>query len=216
MNTCVQAGTLVPLARYDTRYARAIGKWLLNLANAARLFYPGELPPGHGSSEFWTGDPQSSPMKDAVCLAGKKPCATGDPVAFQWGPKTDLGLYGSSYAGLLGARANHQRPADPATGLPGHRLPSRAGMPTYLCYNPHPDRREFTIAVGSAEADIYDSARHALVARRVSGPAVVSLPPDSAAVFVILPTGKPLVRDGHSLRCDSVVIDWNVEPVTRN
>ncbi|MHB8972268.1 MAG: hypothetical protein ACYC3X_24225 [Pirellulaceae bacterium] len=27
----------------------------------------------------------------------------GDPVAFPWGPQTNLGLYGSSYAGLPGA-----------------------------------------------------------------------------------------------------------------
>ena len=45
MNTYAQAGALVPLVRYDTRYARAIGKWMLNLANSARLFYPGALPP---------------------------------------------------------------------------------------------------------------------------------------------------------------------------
>ena len=38
MNSFAQAGALVPLARYDDRYARAIGKWTLNLANAARLF----------------------------------------------------------------------------------------------------------------------------------------------------------------------------------
>ena len=95
----------MPLARYDTRYARALGKWMLNLANAARLFYPGELPPGHGSSEFWTGDPRHVIAYEGLRYAwqGKSPCATGDPVALQWGPKTDLGLYGSSYAGLLGA-----------------------------------------------------------------------------------------------------------------
>ena len=33
------AATLVPLARYDSRFARAIGKWMLNAANNARLFY---------------------------------------------------------------------------------------------------------------------------------------------------------------------------------
>jgi hypothetical protein len=44
MNTFEWAGALVPLARYDTRYARAIGKWVLNLANASRLFYPNALP----------------------------------------------------------------------------------------------------------------------------------------------------------------------------
>ncbi len=44
MNTVEQAGALVPLVRYDDRYARAIGKWMLNAANASRLFYTNYLP----------------------------------------------------------------------------------------------------------------------------------------------------------------------------
>lgn len=53
MNTFQWAGALVPLARYDTRYARDIGKWTLNLANAARLFYPNAHNAGHQSSDNW-------------------------------------------------------------------------------------------------------------------------------------------------------------------
>jgi hypothetical protein len=39
MNTFDQVATLAPVARYDDRYARAIGKYVLNAANSARLFY---------------------------------------------------------------------------------------------------------------------------------------------------------------------------------
>jgi len=53
MNTFEWAGALVPLARYDTRYARDLGKWTLNLANAARLFYPHAHDAGHQSSYAW-------------------------------------------------------------------------------------------------------------------------------------------------------------------
>jgi len=53
MNTFQWAGALVPLARYDTRYARDIGKWTLNLANAARLFYPNAHNAEHQSSYAW-------------------------------------------------------------------------------------------------------------------------------------------------------------------
>lgn len=41
MNGFQQAAALAPVAKYDKRYARAIGKWLLNIANASRLFYNG-------------------------------------------------------------------------------------------------------------------------------------------------------------------------------
>ncbi len=43
MNGTEQAGALVPLVRYDDRFARAIGKWTLNVANATRLFYSAYL-----------------------------------------------------------------------------------------------------------------------------------------------------------------------------
>jgi hypothetical protein len=54
MNTYEWAGALVPLARYDTRYAHDIGKWILNLANASRLFYPDAHDPQHQSSYAWS------------------------------------------------------------------------------------------------------------------------------------------------------------------
>jgi hypothetical protein len=43
MNGVQQAAALVPMLRYDKRFAKAIGKWMLNLSNASRLFYPGFL-----------------------------------------------------------------------------------------------------------------------------------------------------------------------------
>lgn len=53
MNTFDTAGALVPLVRYDERFARAIGKWMLNLANSSRLFYANGLPDDYQSSEEW-------------------------------------------------------------------------------------------------------------------------------------------------------------------
>ena len=53
MNTFQFAGTLAPVARYDGRYAHDLGKWLLNAANAARLFYPNAHDAEHQSSHDW-------------------------------------------------------------------------------------------------------------------------------------------------------------------
>lgn len=62
MNSYQWAGALVPLARYDTRFAHDIGKWMLNLANASRLFYPDSHDAAHQSSSDWTTtyDPNAS------------------------------------------------------------------------------------------------------------------------------------------------------------
>ncbi len=54
MNTFEWAGAIVPIVRYDTRYARDVGKWMLNLANASRLFYPNAHDAAHQSSYAWT------------------------------------------------------------------------------------------------------------------------------------------------------------------
>lgn len=44
MNTFSQAAALVPIVKYNPAYASTIGKWMLNLANACRLFYADEHP----------------------------------------------------------------------------------------------------------------------------------------------------------------------------
>ncbi|HVU27006.1 MAG TPA: hypothetical protein VHG71_04635 [Verrucomicrobiae bacterium] len=61
MNTFEYVGTLAPLARYDSRYARVLGKWILNAANAARLFYSNARDAQDQSSYSWaaTNDPES-------------------------------------------------------------------------------------------------------------------------------------------------------------
>lgn len=54
MNTFSQAAALVPIVKYNPAYASTIGKWMLNLANACRLFYADEHPP-QPSVEFYLG-----------------------------------------------------------------------------------------------------------------------------------------------------------------
>jgi hypothetical protein len=56
MNSYQWAGALAPLARYDTRYAHDIGKWVLNLANASRLFYSNAHDAAHQSSSDWANE----------------------------------------------------------------------------------------------------------------------------------------------------------------
>jgi hypothetical protein len=210
MNTFAQAGALVPLARYEPRYARAIGKWMLNLANSARLFYPGALPPGHESSAFWKGDPQHLIAYEGLRYEwlGKSPCATGDPVAMKWGPKTDLGLYGSSYAGILGAII---RPtSDPrilqldclATDF--FRAPA---YPTFLYYNPHPQARRVVLPLGDQPVTVYDIVGKQILARKVKGETRIAVPADSAVIAVLVPAAGGVRREGRKLLVNDVVVD---------
>jgi hypothetical protein len=59
MNSFQAAAALAPLARYDDRYARSLGRWLLHVANNARLFYPDALPAELQQPPHWKGDPDA-------------------------------------------------------------------------------------------------------------------------------------------------------------
>lgn len=61
MNTFDAAASMVPLVRYDERFAKAIGKWMLNAANSARLFYPNGMDADQQTDRQWSknNDPES-------------------------------------------------------------------------------------------------------------------------------------------------------------
>ena len=212
MNTFAQAGALVPLVRYDSRFARAMGKWMLNTSNAARLFYPGELPPGHESSEFWMGDPEGVIAYEGLRAFenGRSPIATGDPLAMNWGPKTDLGLYGSSYVGFFGgiiSKTNDRGILQlDCLATDFYRDPA---YPTFLYYNPHPEPKQVTVDLGDGSFDLYDAVSHEFVARGVTGSCDVRIPADRAVLLTLCPSGSELeLIDGKRL-IDGVVIDYN-------
>lgn len=56
VNTFMSAGILAPVARYDQRFARDIGKWLLNVAANARYFYSDGVPSSHQTQSGWCDD----------------------------------------------------------------------------------------------------------------------------------------------------------------
>ncbi len=105
MNGFEQAAALVPLVKYDKRFARTVAKWALNLANASRLFYSSYLPASHQDSYLWssTHDPNSVIAYEALKQTGLNDSslyATGDAIR-TGGGQTNLGLYGSSHVGYL-------------------------------------------------------------------------------------------------------------------
>src|SRR3954468_22698544 len=87
MNTFVMGGALAPVARYDERYARAIGKWMLNAMNAVRLCYPDALPHELQSCPNWRSDPPDVIPYEGIRKTrnGRTPYASGDPLVAGWG-----------------------------------------------------------------------------------------------------------------------------------
>lgn len=213
MNTFQMATTLIPLIKYDSCFARAIGKWMLNTANAARLFYADFHHAKHQSCGFWTGD-----AKHVIAYEGlrkiwdnKNPYATGDAINLTY--KTiDFGLYGSSHVGIFGGIIN---PTNDERILQLDCLKTDfyhdKAYPTYLYYNPYKIKKAIEIDVGPEVKDLYDAVTHSFLQKNISYRGAFILPADSAAVVVISPTNKKITYKAKKMLINGVVVDYAKE-----
>jgi hypothetical protein len=213
MNTFEQAGALVPLVRYDDRFARAIGKWMLNVANAARLFYTNYLPDDHQDSEQWAHqyDPNSYIGHEALRerQSNISPYATGDAIGGGWG-LTNLALYGSSHVGIFGGIID-------TTNVEGilklDLLKTdyfhKPAFPSFLFYNPYNLVENVSINIGSGLSNIYDAVSNAVIKTNVSGDVELSLPTDGALIAVVIPANSTITYDLNKALINGVVIDYN-------
>ena len=212
MNGFEQVGALVPLVRYDDRFARAIGKWVLNVANASRLFYWPHLPPEKQDSESWSQqyDPQGVIAYEALRRDwnGQSPFATGDALRNGWAA-TNLGLYGASHVGILGGIID-------TTGVPMIlKLDAlktdyfhAPAYPTFLFFNPYGETRTVLLETGVGPHDVYDAVSNRFVLRGVSGAAQLPLPTDAAVLAVIVPAGGSVTYELDHMLIDGVVVDY--------
>ena len=216
MNTFVWAEPLVPLARYDSRFARAVGKWVLHAAVNARLFYAPYHSAKHQSSAFWAENSRGVIPYEGLRRWGVSgwdvvsPYATGDAIRNKWA-KTDFALYAGSHAGIFGAIIS---PTNVEGILQIDLLATDyfrgPAYPTYLYYNPYSEAKAVEITLKN-ESDLYDAVTQKFLLRGARGTVGFILPPDSAAVVVVVPAGKEVVQEGSKLLANGVVVDWRVQ-----
>lgn len=219
MNTFEWAGALTPIARYDPRFAHDIGKWMLNLSNAARLFYPNSLSASHQDCKEWAelNDPNFcigyEGLRNEAWFKGQQPnpaispFATGD--ALRNGNPSNLCLYGSSHVGILGAIVEH---SDVKGILILNLLKTdyyhAQAYPSYLTYNPYDSVKRIRFDVGLKPADIYDAVRHRYIEKDVRNDVTLIIPADTAMVLVVTPVhSKEFVKDGR-LYVNGIVVDY--------
>lgn len=212
MNGFQHAAALVPLVRYDEHYADAIGKWILNLANASRLFYPGFLPMDQQDSEEWAlvNDPNNSIAHEAMkeILNDKSPYATGDAIRNGWAP-TNLSLYGASHVGYLGgivSRTNVE--AVLKLDLCKTDFYSNA-YPSFLIWNPYDNDTTISLNVGEDIIDIYNSIDNAFILNDVSGTLDISIPANKSLILVFVPNNAEMTNNGKKTLANSIVIDFD-------
>jgi hypothetical protein len=225
MNTFATALPMVPLTRYEDRYSRAIGKWMLNAANAARLFYGNAHSAQNQSSEFWTGDPQSSVAYEGLRhhwlggeFDGEELYAAGDPLTYHWGPETDFSLYGSAMSGVFGSIIKTTN-VDKVLQLDllATDFYRAASFNTYLYYNPHVTTASVAIDLGNDQLyDLYDAAANRFLTRGVSGNTFFDIPADNAVMLVKMPAGGKQTFDGRRMLVNGVVVDYNAAVLPGN
>ena len=215
MNGFEQAGALVPMVRYDDRFARAIGKWMLNLANASRLFYTNYLPDENQDGAAWshTNDPKSyiahEALREVDLNSDRTPYATGDFVRSGWGA-TNFALYGSSHVGILGGIIDTTN-IEMILRLNVLKTDyfSDASYPSYLYYNPYDTIQSVQIDVGSGTYDLYDALLNDFINTEVTGVVNFDIPADEAILLVITPPNGNIRYDLNRLIIDDIVVDYN-------
>ena len=213
LNGVQQAAALVPMVRYDKRFARAVGKWVLNLSNATRLYYPGFLPTNLQDASAWSNanDPQQVMGYEALRqkFQNLSPFSTGDAVQGGWAA-TNLALYGTGSIGYLGAMVEKTN-VDKVLKLDLLKTDfyGSEAYPTYLIYNSHSTAQTIQFAAGNGPADIYESLTESFVLQNVSGTINLNIPANQAIVVTICPAGGAISFEKNKMLVNGVVVDFD-------
>ncbi len=213
MNGFQHASALVPMVRYDKRFARAIGKWMLNLANASRLFYPGFLPNEQQDASDWstTNDPNGYIGYEGLRekLNGNQgPFSTGDALGAGWA-NTNLALYGSSSVGIFGGiikTTNVEKILQ--LDLLKTDFFNEEAYPTFLYYNPYTSSKTVSINVGSNPVDLYNVLTENFVVQNVTGETNFDIGADNAVELVLVPAGGTVSYELNKLLINDIVVDY--------
>ena len=213
LNGLQQAAALAPMTRYDKRFARAIGKWILNLANASRLFYPSFLPSSQQDSYDWANlyDPNRVIAHEALRekLNGKSPYSTGDAIGGGWAA-TNLSLYSSSSVGYLGAileKTNVDKILK--IDLLKTDFYKDEAYPTYLFFNPYNNARTIQLETGDEMVDVYESLSENFLLQGVSGTVNVTIPANQAIMVVLTPAGGTVSYGQNKMLVNGTVVDYH-------
>jgi len=205
MNGFQQAAALLPVAKYDKRYARALSKWLLNLTNASRLFYPDELPQRNQQAASYNWSREYDP--DA-CIPfesmkqnwyGVSPCAMGDAVKGGWG-LTDLSLYTGSSVGYLASLIENTT-VEGIIRLDLNKTDFRGEnvFPRYLYFNPYSTEKVISLNLLPGNWKIYDAISEEVLQTNATGQISVSIPPDNVRLLVLYPADRNTLVSGSKL-----------------
>jgi hypothetical protein len=219
MNSVAMAWPLVPMVKYEPQYAKAIGKYMLNVVNASRLFYPDQVDDTHqwlpdlknltngiiGYEGVRKIDDYNKPA-----LKGVSPVSTGDGPKWVAGqPRESMfSLYSTSVVGVFGAIVS-TTDVEGILALDCNATDFYAEnkYPVFLYYNPYAVSR--TVTYPSTESvDLFDIVSKKYIATGSNGSINVNIPAGEAILMVVLPAGTRLKTDGLKVKANDVIIAY--------
>ena len=223
MNTFDAAWPLIPLVKYQPSYATAIGKWMLNAANASRYFYPQYMPKEHQTIPehaevtkgviAYEGISMASTFDDKY-LSLKAPVAQGDGPKWVPGKNPDVSqfsVYGSAHVGIFGGII---RPTN-VEGILQINLQTTdffkgKSYPSYLYYNPFDRNKQILIPLKAGEkTDLYNTATGRFIARNLSGSGKIKVHARQSAVIVLVPSKGDISYSGSKMMVNGIVVEYS-------
>jgi hypothetical protein len=220
MNTFDLTWPLLPMVRYDQRYAASIAKWLLNASNASRLFYPYDIPdslqalPGKKAITnnviAYEGIVQHPTIKG---FEHRSPFAQGDGPLWASGmpDETMFSIYGSGHVGFFGGiiHPTEKEGVLMVDCLATDMYRKNDAYPTYLIYNPHNDNVSLRLPVDSKDNRLYDAVSQKFISNVNYENKVLKLSPKQTIVLIFVPPNSKFSVQQNKLFANGVIIDYH-------
>jgi hypothetical protein len=219
MNSVAMAWPLVPMVKYEPKYARTIGKFMLNVVNASRLYYPDQVDNAHqflpekknivGGIIGYEGvrkiDDYNKPE-----LKGVSPVSTGDGPKWVAGQPEEsmFSLYSTSIAGIFGAIVTPTN-VEGILQLDCNITDFYADnvFPEFLYYNPYNEDKTVNF-ISDSPVDLYNILTRSYIAKSQNGTAGITIPSKGAVLMVVLPAGSKVTAEGSSLKVNDTIISY--------
>lgn len=163
----VGATALVPMLKYDQRYAVEVGKYLLNLTQNLNLFYE-------------INDPTYQDLIPTEKV--EKDRETSDQ---------KLSVLSGTYLGLLGAMiepTNIDGILKVDLNTNEYYIDEARQYPSFLMFNPHEDEKTVTYEIQSeGKVDLYDMVSHSFIAQNVMNKTEINIKSTDAVIILEIP-----------------------------
>lgn len=208
MNTFDAALGFFPLVKYHPGYARSIGKWILNVSDSAKYYYPDYLPENNQTCYDWaelngTGSfiAYEGLRKINKNNAANSPAGWGDPLDYDWGPLTDFG-YGNNHVGFFASIEATNVNRVLRTDLNAHDFFQDHDYETYLYYNPYDTYQNIEITLDDAYLFNVTSGQRQSLDAIGFGKYSFALPSGEAAVMAVIPNEATITFEGGCMFAD--------------